>query len=152
MIGKGIVLNRAELVCLLDQMEADRLLGVEPVPETVHYEAAVPQEDSDEISWMADQWETVPALNILTADGLNLAEAMDLFDDLADFQWWGRVDLRACEDSVVLEQHRVLVIQGQKRSWVARQDMPDASTINIHTAMPGDFEHLLGRYWEEIGS
>lgn len=30
MIGKGIVLNRAELVCLLDQMKADRLLGVEP--------------------------------------------------------------------------------------------------------------------------
>lgn len=57
MIGKGIVLNRAELVCLLDQMEADRLLGGEPVPETVHYEAAVPQEDADEISWMADQWE-----------------------------------------------------------------------------------------------
>ena len=30
MIGKGIVLNRAELICLLDQMEADRLLGGEP--------------------------------------------------------------------------------------------------------------------------
>ena len=73
-------------------------MPLEPVPETVHYGAAVPQEDADEISWMADQWVTVPALNILTADGLNSAEAMDLFDDLADFQWWGRVDLMACEE------------------------------------------------------
>jgi len=30
MIGKGIILNRAELVCLLDQMEVDRLIGLEP--------------------------------------------------------------------------------------------------------------------------
>lgn len=123
-----------------------------PVPETVHYEAAVPQEDADEISRMADQWDMVPALNMLTADGLNTVEAMDLFDDIADFQWRGRIDLMACEDGAVIKQHRVLVIQGQERSWIARQDKPAASTIHIHTAMPEDFEHLLGQYWEEIGS
>jgi hypothetical protein len=95
---------------------------------------------------------SVPALKILTAYGLNSAEAMDLFDNIADFQWWGQVDLMACEDSVIREQHRDLVIQGQERSWVSGQAVPDASTIHIHTAMPGYFERLLGRYWAEIGS
>jgi hypothetical protein len=127
-------------------------MPLEPVPETVHYEATVPQEDAVEISWMAAQWDMVPALEIMTAGGLEPVEAMDLFDDIAEFKWRGRVDLMACEDGTVVEGHRVLAIQGQERSWVARQDEPGASSIHIHTAMPGDFERLLGRYWAEIGS
>lgn len=128
------------------------IMPLEPVPETVHYEATVPQEDATQISWMAAQWEMVPALEILTADGLEPVEAMDLFDDIAEFEWRGRVDLMACEGGKVVEGHRVLAIQGQERSWVARQDKPGASSIHIHTAMPGDFERLLGRYWADIGS
>lgn len=127
-------------------------LPLEPVPEAVHYKADVPQEDADEIVRMAEHWDVVPTLNILTADGLNMVEAMDLFDDISDFQWHGRIDLMACKDGVVIKQHRVLVIQGQERSWIARQDKPGASTIHIHTYSSGDFERMLGQYWEEIGS
>jgi hypothetical protein len=139
-----------DLMAVLEHLR--NTMPLEPEPETVHYEANVPQEDATEISWMAAQWDMVPALEILTAGGLEPVEAMDLFDDIADFKWRGRVDLMACKDGRIVEGHRVLAIQGQERSWVARQDKPGASTIHIHTAMPGDFEHLLGRYWAEIGS
>ncbi len=127
-----------------------RLMPLEPVPEQVQYHADVPQEDADEISAMVDNWDMVPALSLLEAGGLNMVEAKDLFDDLADYQWWGRVDLMSCESGQVKSAHRVLAVQGQEHSWVARQKDPAVSTIHIETAQEGEFEAFLEQYWKEL--
>jgi len=137
----------------LDKVAAniEIMLSLEPVPESVQYQAEVPQEDADEIAALADGWSAVPALTILEADGLKTAEAKDLFLDLTDYQWWGWVDILTCENGQITKGRRVLVIQGQDRAWVARQMKPEVSTIYIETAQSGEFEKFLGQYWEEIG-
>jgi hypothetical protein len=127
-----------------------RLMPLEPVPEQVQYQADVPQEDADEISAMVDNWDMVPALSLLEAGGLKMVEAKDLFDDLADYQWWGRVDLMSWESGQVKAAHRVLAVQGQEHSWVARQKNPTESTIHIETAQEGEFEAFLEQYWREL--
>jgi hypothetical protein len=137
----------------LDEVAAniELMLPIEPVPESVQYQAEVPQEDADEIAALADGWSAVPALTILEADGLKTAEAKDLFLDLTDYQWWGWVDILTCENGQITKGRRVLVIQGQDRAWVARQMKPEVSTIYIETAQSGEFEKFLGQYWDEIG-
>ncbi len=152
---------------ILDKPDNYRLIGVSnletvladledalpmvPAPQTIEYRADVPKEDADEISSLAEDWDEVPALQILEADGLTMVEARDLFDDLANFAWWGRVDLMAFDGANITSRHRALIIQGQERSWVARQDVADVSTLHIHTARSGDFEEILERYWDAIG-
>jgi hypothetical protein len=130
--------------------DLEAALPLVPVPETIEYRADVPQEDADEISSLADGWDEVPALQILEADGLKAVEAADLFDDLANFAWWGRVDFLANDGVNITSRHRVLVIQGQERSWVASQDIADMSTLHIHTARSGDLEEMLAQYWDDI--
>ena len=137
-----------DLNTVLEHLEV--VFPLTPVPDTVRYNAEVPQDDAKEVTWLANGWDEVPALNILEADGLNTAEAMDLFDDIAEFAWWGKVDLMACQGNEITAKHRVLAIQGQERSWVARQTKADESTIHIHTALSGDFKQLLELYLNEI--
>jgi len=139
----------SNLETVLADLEA--ALPLVPVPETMEYRADFPQADADEISSLVEKWDEVPALQILEADGLKAVEAADLFDNLANFAWWGRVDLMVNGGVNITSRHWVLVIQGQERSWVARQEVADVSTLHIHTARSGDFEELLERYWDDIG-
>jgi hypothetical protein len=134
----------SNLETVLADLEA--ALPLVPDPETVDYRTDVPQEDADEISSLAEGWDEVPALQILEADGLKMVEARDLYDDLANFAWWGRIDLMVNDGAKITSRHRVLVIQGQERSWVASQDISDMCTLHIHTARSGDFEEMLAQY------
>jgi hypothetical protein len=130
--------------------QVQEVLPLQPVPESLSYRCVASEEDAEEVRSLANDWEEVPAMEIMEADGLNTAEALGLFDDMAEPQWRGRVDFMESRKGQVTATHRVLVLQGQERSWLANQPVAGVQELYVQTAVPGAFETLLKEYWQVV--
>jgi len=131
-------------------VQVQEMLPLQPVPESLSYRCVASEEDAEEVRSLANDWEEVPAMEIMEADGLSPVEALGLFDDMAEPQWRGRVDFMECHQGQVTATHRVLVLQGQERSWLANQPVAGAQELYVQTAVPGAFETLLKEYWQVV--
>jgi hypothetical protein len=130
--------------------QISNFLPLEPVPENLNYRATVSQDDAQEIRSLASDWDEVPALEIIEADGLNLAQGKQLFEEIAAPVWRGRIDFIDCREGAGISRRRVLVLQGQETSWLAWQTHPDESTLNIQTATTGALDKIVSDYWTEV--
>lgn len=143
-----------ELVRVGDLSEAlnqiVEILPVAPAPAAVRYRAIADQEDADLIARLAADWDEVPALTILEADGLASNEAIQFYDDLTKSEWRGLVDFMACSSGQVKTFHRFFALQGQEFSWLAWQAVPEERDLHIQTANAGAFEELLTAYLSQL--
>jgi hypothetical protein len=130
--------------------ELVEFLPLEPAPDALHYRAIVDQEDADLVRALLDDWDEVPALSVMEADGLQPAEAVELYDDLEEPQWRGQVDFMACESGQIRLYRRLLVLQGDELSWLAWQDVADKSDLHIQTAETGALQEHLKTYLTEV--
>lgn len=131
----------ADLDSVLAQIA--EILPLETDPDEVRYRAIADEEDTDQIRTLVSDWEEVPALTIMEADGLAPVEAIELYDDLTEPMWHGRIDFMACSSGKGSIIHRLLLLQGQSFAWLAWQDGPGASDLHIQTASVGAFEGKL---------
>ncbi|UCG22755.1 MAG: hypothetical protein JSW55_11275 [Chloroflexota bacterium] len=131
--------------------QIDEVFPLDPMPESTSYRAVVDQEDAELVRALADDWDEVPALTILEADGLSPVGAIGLFDDVTEPRWRGEIDFMACKDGEVKVHHRLLVLQGQEGSWLAWQDDPDKSELQIQSASAGALREQVQAYWSEVG-
>lgn len=131
--------------------QIDEVFPLNPMPKSVRYRAVVDQEDAELARTLADDWDEVPALTILEADGLSPVGAIELFNDVTEPQWRGQIDFMACKDGEVNIHHRLLVLQGQEGSWLAWQDDPDKSELHIQSASAGALREQVQLYWSQLG-
>ena len=132
--------------------QIDEVFPMSPMPASTSYRAIVDQEDAALLQALARDWDEVPALTILEADGMSPVGAIGLFDDVTEPQWRGRIDFMACKDGEVKVHHRLLVLQGQEGSWLAWQDDPDKSELHIQAASAEDLREQVQTFWSEVGS
>ncbi len=126
------------------------LLPLAPVAENLTFRATVSQEDAQEIRSLALDWDQVPALELMEADGLYVAQSKQLFDEIAEPVWRGRIDFIDCREGAVESRRRVLVLQGQETSWLAWQTNPDESALHLQTTSAGALEKTDSEYWAEV--
>ncbi len=130
--------------------QIDEVFPLNPMPDSPDYQAIVDQADAELVQALADDWDEVPALTILEADGLSPIGAISLFDDVTEPQWLGEIDFMACVDREVKRHHRLLVLQGQESSWLAWQDDPDISELHIQPASAGALPKHVLTYWSRV--
>ncbi len=126
------------------------ILPLETVPDTIRYRAIADQEDADLVHLLISDWEEVPALTIMEADGLTPAEAIEFYDDLTEPAWRGHIDFMACSSGQISIDHRLLLLQGQSLAWLAWQDAANVSYLHIQTAVTGALEGHLRAYLAEV--
>jgi hypothetical protein len=124
-------------------------LPLELVPENLNYRATVSQYEAQEIRSLASDWDEVPALELIEAGGLNVAQSKQLFEEIAEPVWRGRIDFIDCREGASVSGRRVLVLQGQETSWLAWQTHPDESALNIKTASTGALDKVVSDFWAE---
>lgn len=132
------------------QAQIGELFPLEIMPESMGYRAIADPEDADSFRSLVDDWAEVPALELLTSDGLSPAEAIEFFDDMTEPVWRGRLDFMACIDGQVAQSHRLLLLQGEERSWQAWQEHPDQSELHIGTVTAGAFDDKVVRFWSNV--
>jgi hypothetical protein len=132
--------------------QIEEVFPLSHMPEGASYRAVIDQEDAESFRALAEDWDEVPALTILEADGLSPVGAIGLFDDVTEPQWRGQINIMACRDGEVKVHHRLLVLQGQEGSWLAWQDDPDNSELHIQAASAGALRQQVQAYWSKIGS
>jgi hypothetical protein len=130
--------------------QISELLPLELVSENLTYRATVNQEDAQEIRSLALDWDQVPALELMEADGLNVAQSKQLFEEIAEPVWRGRIDFIDCREGASVSRRRVLALQGQETSWLAWQTRPDESALHLQTASAGLLEKTVSDYWSEV--
>jgi hypothetical protein len=130
--------------------QISEIFPLETMPDEVRYQAVADQEDANQVSTLVSGWEEVPALTIMEADGLTPVEAIELYDDLVEPMWRGRIDFMACSSGQVTINHRLLLLQGQSLAWFAWQDGPSASNLHIQTAIAGALQEHLMTYLADV--
>ena len=131
--------------------QIEEVFPLNPMPNSVSYRAVVDQEDAELARALANDWDEVPALTILEANGMSPVGAIELFNDVTEPQWRGQIDFMACRDGDVKLRRRLLVLQGEEGSWLAWQDDPDKSELHIQTASAGALRRQVQTYWLEVG-
>jgi hypothetical protein len=126
------------------------ILPLEPVQNELRYRATAEQDDVNLIASLVSDFEEVPALTLMEADGLGPVEAIELYNDLTEPEWRGWIDFLACSSGQITISHRLLVLQGAELSWMAWQDDPDRSDMHVQTATTGALEKHFSDYLSEV--
>ncbi|MCA9875665.1 MAG: hypothetical protein KC441_18465 [Anaerolineales bacterium] len=123
-----------------------QFLPLQPAPADLIYRVKVTEEDFLTLRDLATEWEEVPALEILEADGLDLVSARDLFDSAVAPEWRGIIECLTCQGQTVTGQSTLRVLQGAEVSWLIR---PSADhRLLMETAQPGHYENALSKIWQ----
>lgn len=126
--------------------QIQQFLPLQPAPAGLTYRVKLPHEDFLTLRDLATEWEEVPALEILEADGLEIVAARDLFDSAVEPEWRGIINCLTIEGQAVMEEATLRVLQGAEISWVIR---PSTDTdLIVETAQPGYFEKSLTELWQ----
>jgi hypothetical protein len=131
-----------------EDMLADlaQFIPLQPAPDSLNYRVKMGQEDFLALRDLASEWNEVPALEILEADGLDQVAARDLFDSAVEPEWRAIVTFLGCQNQTVTGQATVRALQGAEISWVIRPST-DGKLI-AETALPGRLHHALSTTWE----
>ena len=131
---------------LLDQVH--NFLPLQPAPPELTYRVRLPYDDFLVLRDLATEWDEVPALEILEADGLDLVSSRDLFDSAVDPDWRGIIDCLAYQGQVVTGQATLRVLQGAEISWLIRPSTGD--NLVAETAQPGLYQEALAKAWRTV--
>jgi hypothetical protein len=122
-----------------------QFLPLQPAPPELTYRVRLPYDDFLVLRDLATEWEEVPALEILEADGLDQVSSRDLFDSAADPEWRGIIDCLSYQGQVVAGQATLRVLQGAEISWLIRPSTGD--NLVAETAQPGLYQDALAKAW-----
>jgi hypothetical protein len=134
----------SETTAIMDQIH--QFLPLQPTLPDLTYRVKIPYEDFLTLRELATEWNEVPALEILEADGLDQVTSRDLFDSAVGPEWRGIIDCLTCQGQMVTGQTTLRVLQGVEISWLIRPSTDDK--LVVETAQPGLFQDALAKAWQ----
>ena len=135
---------------VLEQIQ--QLLPLQSVQPSLTYRITVDEEEFENLRDLASEWEEVPSLATLEADGLDLIAAKDLFDSAVEPQWRGIVKFMRLHGSDIAHTYTVRALQGQEVAWLVRPYATDPGKVLIETAQAGKLQKALESSWQLVAS
>lgn len=128
--------------------QIEQFIPLQPAPEMLNYRVKIDEEDFHTLSDLASEWEEVPALEILEADGLDQVAARDLFDSAVEPEWRGIIVCLTYQGQTITSQTTIRALQGAEISWVIRPST-DGKVI-AETARQGHFQKALSSVLDNL--
>jgi len=135
---------------VLEQIQ--QFLPLQTVQPSLTYRITVDEEEFENLRDLASEWEEVPSLATLEADGLELVAAKDLFDSAVEPQWRGVVEFMRLHGNDIVHTYTVRALQGQEVAWLVRPYAADPRKVLIETAQAGELQKALESSWRLVAS